>query len=276
MTALLGARRVTGLVCGTLIQNPNFCASQSLGSRGEQEDSYGICYETFDAERERPVAFILADGMGGHVGGSVASQTVVDSVKVSFSNHKHPGEGMLLEGLEVANSNLAECLNVNPDLAGMGTTLLVTICQAGRLSWLSIGDSPLLGIDRDFEVRRLNEDHSMKPVLDGLVQSGVIEAGSEEYRKKSNQLRSALVGEDIELFEVHEDGILLSDFSYILLASDGIETLSMSEIGSVAKRFRDKGVSGISLGLMDAIDSKHAAKQDNVSIIVLNAENYAS
>ena len=249
-----------------------FCATQSLGARSEQEDSYGICYENLCSQTEYPKCFILADGMGGHVGGAIASQTAIDAVKLSLSECEQIDGDALKDSLSVANESIAQCLEINPDLEGMGTTLVAASTQDDRLIWVSVGDSPLFGVDENFNVTRLNEDHSMRPVLDSLVAAGSLGRDSEEYAKKSNQLRSAVLGEEIDLYEVNERGVSLRDWQYFVIASDGLETLTQVEIGECFKSHRSTGVESIAIALVDAVDAKRNAKQDNTTLIVLEAK----
>lgn len=251
-----------------------FCALQSLGAREEQEDSYGVCYHDWDCDAEQQKCFILADGMGGHVGGSVASQMAVDAAKLSISETQSFDSRALMDALSVANASVSECLSVNPEFEGMGTTLVLAAFVDDRLFWLSIGDSPLFGINDRFELSRLNQDHSMKPVLDALVETGDMDPTSAEYRQQSNQLRSALMGDEIDLYELNDVGVPISDWKYFLMASDGLETLSTKEIESVVKKHSKKGAGAIGLGLIDAVDNKHNRKQDNVTLIVLEAREF--
>ena len=130
--------------------------------------------------------------MGGHSGGEVASQTAIDSVKLVVESCDVFDDRALRDSLSAANLNIAECLKVNADLEGMGTTLVVLIIIGENAFWVSVGDSPLLSLDYNHELHLLNEDHSMRPVLDELVATSVLKADSPEYQKKVSQLRSAL------------------------------------------------------------------------------------
>lgn len=249
-----------------------FCATQSLGARPEQEDSYGICYDNLCSQSRYPQCFVLADGMGGHVGGAIASQTAVDSVKLCLSERDEINGIALKESLALANESIAHCLEVNPDLEGMGTTLVAVSIQGDRLTWMSVGDSLLLGVDANYNVVRLNEDHSMKPILNSLVLAGSLDANSEEYARKSNQLRSAVHGKEINLYEINELGVPLNEWLYIVIASDGLETLSADDISECCKENKAAGVGTIALALVDAVDKRRSKKQDNITLIILDAK----
>ena len=212
-----------------------FFAIQIIGKRDEQEDSYGICYGFKSPTSQIPACFILADGMGGHSGGEVASQTAIDSVKLVVESCDVFDDRTLRDSLSAANLNIAECLKVNADLEGMGTTLVVLIIIGENAFWVSVGDSPLLSLDYNHELHLLNEDHSMRPVLDELVATSVLKADGPEYQKKVSQLRSALTGDNVKLYDLNEEGFSLADSKYLVLSSDGLDTLSREEVKSVMR-----------------------------------------
>ena len=258
---------------GKIDQNTPFFAMQTIGMRDEQEDSYGICYG-FDPSNPVPNCFVLADGMGGHIGGSVASQTAVDSVKLVVEGRDSCNERTLRDALSSANLNIAECLKVDADLKGMGTTLVVVIIINDYIYWVSVGDSPLLAIDNNNDIRLLNEDHSMRPVLEELVESGVMTKDNPDYRKKVTQLRSALIGKNVELYDLNIEGAALADFQYLVLSTDGIDTLSREEVKAITINSAEKGTKEIASQLINAIDSKGSLKQDNTTLIVINPTAY--
>lgn len=257
-----------------LAKNAPFYATQTIGKRGEQEDSYGICYDFQSLDCSIPNCFVLADGMGGHAGGSVASQIAIDSVKLVIEAGDSIDERTLKDSLSAANLNIAECLKVNDDLKGMGTTLVVLAIINNRIFWVSVGDSPLLCLDQSSEIHLLNEDHSMRPVLDQLVESGVLSEGHPDYQTKVSQLRSALTGGEIALYDLNAEGISLNDYKYLILATDGLDTLSHEEVRAIVVANDKKGPKEIASQLINAVDNKCSPKQDNTTLIVIDPSAY--
>lgn len=251
-----------------------FFAIQTIGKRDEQEDSYGICYEFQTSNSSAPNCFVVADGMGGHIGGSVASQIAIDAVKLVVESYGSMDERILIDSLSAANLNIAECLKVNDDLRGMGTTLVVLIIVNEQAFWVSVGDSSLLSLSTDNEIQLLNEDHSMRPVLDKLVESGVLEKDHPDYQKKINQLRSALTGENVELYDLNKEGSSLTDCRYLVLSTDGLDTLPREEVRDIMVANAKKGPKEIASELINAIDEKNSPRQDNTTLIVINPSAY--
>ncbi len=241
-----------------------FCVSQSLGAREEQEDSYGICWNNKTSE-----AFILADGMGGHVAGALASQSVIDSVKEILDHDKGFTNHSLKDVMTVSNRCLSEIIQSHPEYKGFGTTLLVAVVHASHLYWVSIGDSILFGVDHSMIIHRLNADHSMKPVLDAMVAAGELDETDERYRKQKTQLRSALTGDEIELYDLQTDGLSLSSYKYVGIASDGIESLSNDRITQILHELDGCDLETINLCIMDALKLRNKKNQDNTTLILM-------
>ena len=251
-----------------------FFAIQIIGKRDGQEDSYGICYEFNKHNNPITGCFVLADGMGGHSGGNVASQIAVDSVKLVIESGDCFDERMLRDSLSSANLNIAECIKVDNSLEGMGTTLVVLTIIDGTAFWVSVGDSPLYCLDMNNELHMLNEDHSMRPVLDQLVESGTLSKDHPDYYKKVTQLRSALTGENVELYDLNTDGKSLDNCRFLILSTDGIDTLSKQEIKDIIVANADNGAKEIATALVNAVDKKGSTKQDNTTLIVIDPKAY--
>jgi PPM family protein phosphatase len=168
----------------------------SQGAREYQEDAI-----TADFPVGAEAGFVvLADGMGGHAAGDVASKIVLTEVyselKFHFAN-VDSFEARAPEILrDVADSRTKRCATtraVHPETEGMGATLVVPALVENRLWWLSIGDSPLF-LFRNGKLSQLNEDHSMAPQIDLMVQAGLLDAESAANHPDRNCLVSVLMG----------------------------------------------------------------------------------
>ena len=252
------------------LQTSAFHVSQLIGDRDEQEDSYGIFYRDADAEA-LPLGFIVADGMGGHVGGAIASQTVVDSAKLCLEGSDEVFEDFLLrEIVEACTENVAQCIRLNPEFEGMGSTLALIIFQGPLLSLLSIGDSLVYGFSAKQGLQRLNDDHSMKPVLDRLMDTGELPLTGEEYNSQKNMLRSAITGSKVELVDYQWQALRAADYEYLILASDGIDVLGIAEIERIIANASQNSPAKIADNITRSITRVGAVGQDNVTIMIIS------
>ena len=185
----------------------------SQGRRTHQEDAIII-----DFPLGADLGFaVLADGMGGHLAGDVASKIVVTEVfselKLRSGNQQAFEDkvtDILIEAARAANECLHGHAMTNPETSGMGTTLVAPVFFRNRLFWISIGDSPLF-LCRDGVLIRLNEDHSMAPQIDFMVETGVIPAESGENHPDRNCLTSVLIGSEIARIDCPKDPLELCD-----------------------------------------------------------------
>lgn len=110
----------------------------------------------------------VADGMGGHAAGDVASAIVIEAIRKFDVAEDEPERlaPILGTGIRAANKQLTEKVRSNPELASMGSTLTAMLWSGGHVAVANIGDSRAYLL-RDGTLRRLTEDH----VVDNLVRS---------------------------------------------------------------------------------------------------------
>jgi protein phosphatase len=110
----------------------------------------------------------VADGMGGHAAGDVASATVIEAIRAFDVNASDPGQLTVVLGAAVqeANKQLAERVRAAPGLAGMGSTLTAMLWSGRHVAVANVGDSRAYLL-RDRVLREITEDH----VLANLVAS---------------------------------------------------------------------------------------------------------
>lgn len=242
----------------------DIASAATQGMRPHQEDCVGY------AARDPMVVAVLADGMGGHAGGAIASRLVCETFLARFSG----GEGTISHGLVVAldaaNDKMRDQVREAPHLDGMGSTIIAVAIQDGLLEWISVGDSPLYLI-RAGEVALINEDHSLAPALDQMAAAGRITSEQARNDPRRHMLRSAVTGEDIELIDLARNPLVLSAGDVVVLASDGIHTLELDEIARIVKAYGVDGSRAIAAALVRAVDNARAPMQDNASVIVIQA-----
>jgi len=131
---------------------------QHQGARPYQEDSWEL-----RTLKDGSVLAVVADGMGGHAGGAVASRLVADAAVKAVEQGRS-----LSDGLQAANEAVREGAARKQELVGMGSTLVAVIVAGDDVRWISVGDSPFYMVSGG-KLERLNADHSMAPQIDALV-----------------------------------------------------------------------------------------------------------
>ena len=136
----------------------------------------------------------------------------------------------------------------------MGCTLVGVVVDPVGLRWVSVGDSRLF-LFRKGELYQLNEDHSLAPMLDQLVEQGEMTREQALNHPRRHHLRSALTGEPIELIDLARERVGLHADDCIILASDGLDTLEPDEIADLieAQPARRRG-SRSRQSLIDSVD----------------------
>ena len=195
------------------------CATHPGKVRSHNED-----FVTADAEAELAV---LADGMGGHNAGEVASRIAVEVVSSGLraehardaSLDRRSAEALITKHIALANTKVLEAARANPQYAGMGTTLVVVLWHAGNVSFGHVGDSRLYRL-RGEGFEQITRDHSL---LQEQIDSGMITREAAKLSQNKNLVTRAL-GIDAEVdTEVHVYETRPGD-TY-LLCSDGLSDM---------------------------------------------------
>jgi serine/threonine protein phosphatase PrpC len=221
---------------------------QHQGARPYQEDSWAL--KTLN---DGTVLAVVADGMGGHAGGAVASRLVADAVVKAVEQGRS-----LADGLQAANAAVQAGARSKQELAGMGSTLVAVLVAGDEVRWISVGDSPFYMVSAG-KLERLNADHSMAPQIDALVARGVITAEEGADHPGRHTLREAVMGQPLTL--VDEGTRRLPSDARLLLCSDGVHSLSDADIASQSAKPVQALISAVL-----AVGSSH---QDNVTVIKL-------
>jgi PPM family protein phosphatase len=221
---------------------------QHQGARPYQEDSWAL-----KTLKDGAVLAVVADGMGGHAGGAIASRLVADAAVKAVEQGRS-----LADGLHAANAAVQERATSKQELSGMGSTLIAALVTGDEVRWISVGDSPFYLVSAG-KLERLNADHSMAPQIDALVARGVITAEEGAGHPGRHTLREAVMGQPLTLID--EGARRLPADARLLLCSDGVHSLSDADIASQSAKPVQALISAVL-----AVGSPH---QDNVTVIKL-------
>jgi protein phosphatase len=182
-------------------------AASDVGkARERNEDSY----------LAMPPVYIVADGMGGHRGGNVAS-SIAMQVMSGLANGGN--SGMLAEQVRQANHAILERAKNDRDLQGMGTTITATYFENSDLHLAQVGDSRAY-LFRGGELSQVTTDHTL--VHEMVKRQQITPEEAEHHPQRSILTRALGVDEGIEVDEIH---IPAQPADRILLCSDGLHSM---------------------------------------------------
>lgn len=166
-----------------------------------------------------PNLFIVADGMGGHKAGDVASKTSVNLFVDFVSNTDMTDPVNIIDaGIKIANDEVYEMAQTNPDYVGMGTTFVAATVINNKVYIANVGDSRLYLIGRD--IVQITRDHSL---VEEMVNLGEIERNEARTHTKKNIITRAVGVEKSVVADIFQ--IDISEGDKILLCSDGLSNM---------------------------------------------------
>jgi serine/threonine protein phosphatase PrpC len=205
-----------------------------------------------------PPLYVVADGMGGHRGGQVASQVALETLE-SLSTE---GRGSLAEHVRKANRAVWDRSEEDEQLSGMGTTLTAARIEGASALIAHVGDSRAYML-RDGVLRQLTTDHTL---VARMVKSGEITEAEADVHPHKNVLTRAL-GTDEEV-DVDEDSVALTDGDRLLLCSDGLTGMvTEDQIQAILENSEQPQQAADRL----VKAANRAGGIDNISVVVIDA-----
>ena len=206
----------------------------------------------------------LADGMGGHAAGEVASQLVIAAL--AHLDDDEPG-GDLLAKLDAAvrsgNSAIAAQVEMEPDLEGMGTTLTAILFAGNRLGMVHIGDSRGY-LFRDGELAQITKDDTF---VQTLVDEGRITAEEAHSHPQRSLIMRALTGHEVEPTLTMREARAGDRY---LLCSDGLSDPVSDE--TIAEALQIPDVAESAYRLIEL--ALRGGGPDNVTVVVADVVDY--
>ena len=251
-----------------MIEGRDFAVATTIGARSRQEDDWGVHVQPPALEEGALLLAGVADGMGGMPDGARASGVAIRTFFDGYPLIFRPARDRLRHALAHANREVGIAVEAQPEMAGMGCTLVAVLFFADRCEWLSVGDSLVLRW-RDSGLERINPLHTYASELDAQAERGEISDDAAREHPDRAALTSAIQGGLLE--EVAQGELEMAPGDIVILASDGIATLSEAEIGSVCTESagENEPAGRIANTLIERIDAHARPGQDNATVIVV-------
>lgn len=226
--------------------------------RETNEDSY-IC--------DPPHLFIVADGMGGHVAGEIASKLAISTVNSYIQEHvgKDNLEILLKDAIIQANTSIYQMALSKEEFSGMGTTVTASYIDGDTIYWGHVGDSRMYLL-RNGKLNQLTSDHSL---VWELVQSGNITRDEAYVHPKRNLLTRA-VGTSC-LITVDTGFVQWKPGDIVLMCTDGLTNMVSEQNICTLMQRTDCEISSIVEQLVN--QAKDAGGFDNITVILLKNED---
>lgn len=234
--------------------NVAYGATSDVGRvREANEDSYLVA---------EPL-FVVADGMGGHIAGDVASSTAVKVIEGGSSQLSSEDPATLTKIISDANAAIWDKAQSDPALRGMGTTCTLVLVDDDRVHIAHVGDSRAYRL-REGQLEQLTEDHTL---VGRMVQEGRLSAEEAQHHPQRSIITRALgVDEDVQ---VDLDTVELSAGDRLLICSDGLSSMvEDDQIRDVLARETDPQKAADGLVRL----ANEAGGDDNITVVVIDFE----
>lgn len=211
-----------------------------------------------------PNLFIVADGMGGHKAGDFASKYTVETIEreIRTSFEKNPTI-MIKKAIQTANKAVRKKASEDPNLTGMGTTVVVATVIGKYLQVANVGDSRLY-VANESEIKQITRDHSL---VEEMIRLGGITREDARLHPDKNIITRAVGARDevdVDFFTVE-----LRPSDCILMCSDGLTNmLEDREILDILKTYNDpKNLVETAQALIDAANNNGG--KDNIAVVLV-------
>ena len=227
--------------------------------RANNEDAF---YVNNNGPKPLENLYIIADGMGGHNAGDVASSRSISEFCNYVSNNPHIvyTEDYLAAALIDANSRIHASAIAAPHLLGMGTTFSVCTIDKNNMYYAHVGDSRIYVINNQ-KMLQITKDHSL---VAEMAEKGMITEEEARHHPDKNVITRA-IGTD-SYVNVDKGYFPLDDVSYILMCSDGLTNMvSDADI---------KSIIASDIDTCDKVDklvfyANQAGGDDNISVVLV-------
>lgn len=233
-------------------------AVTDVGKKRPMNQDYVYC--SLKPVGNLPNLFIVADGMGGHKAGDMASRFTVDTFVdlVSESCEKDPIT-LMDSTIKIVNTRLLDKAKESMDYEGMGTTLVVATVIDDILYVANVGDSRLYLVND--ELRQITRDHSL---VEEMISMGELERKDARTHEKKNIITRAIGGQSSVMADFFPVDIKVGD--KVVMCSDGLCNMVDDDI--IKKVVKDNNdIEQAATKLVEMANDNGG--KDNISIIII-------
>ena len=205
--------------------------------------------------------FVVADGMGGHTAGDVASSTAVEIISEGSDQASPENPDTLATLIRNANAAIYEKSSQDPSLRGMGTTCTLVLLDGAQAHIAHVGDSRAYLL-RDGRLRQVTEDHTL---VARMVKEGRLQPEEAEHHPQRSIITRAL-GVDADV-EVDLDRLELREGDRLVMCSDGLSSMVDDEIIQRTALEAPDPQSAADALVQQALE---AGGEDNVTVVVID------
>ncbi len=229
--------------------------------REQNEDFWNIVLDN----KGNPIAFIIADGMGGHMAGDVASRMAVEIISQEIYRgfeaiNSSTTIGFLEKAVNLANDEIYKYALLNLNGTGIGTTLTLGLIHSGKITIAHIGDSRFYLI-RGGTIQSMTRDHSF---VGELVEKGVLDQEEARNHPLRNQITRALGYE--KNIEIDFYNIDVKKGDMYLFCTDGL-TVKVSSDELLTMLEQEKDLNVILKNMVELANQRGG--DDNITAIIV-------
>lgn len=241
-----------------------FAKGTDVGCQREHNEDFVEAYNPPDPEqrRRKGLLFVVADGMGGHQAGEVASETAVQTISHEYYRDPDPQVApALVRAIQKANAVIYERAQESIGQVGMGTTVVAAVARGPELVLANVGDSRAYLL-RNGNLRQVTRDHSF---VEEQIRAGVLTREEARAHPRRNVVTRAL-GPKPEV-DVDTYGGKLSPGDVLLLCSDGLsEYVPDHEMEGILRQSTSQEAVDMLIAL-----ARDRGGGDNISALVVKA-----
>ncbi|MFD3156509.1 Stp1/IreP family PP2C-type Ser/Thr phosphatase [Haloimpatiens sp. FM7330] len=231
-----------------------------IGNNRKKNEDYIGAYED-----NKKRAYVVADGIGGHNAGEIASKLAVEKILESIKRYDEIDDlkQCLIEAVQYANTEIFHLACQNNEYRGMGTTITTCLVVKNKMVVANVGDSRCYVVKGN-EMLRITKDHSL---VQQLLDSGEISKEEAAIHPNRNVITRALgtkFSVKVDIFELS-----LCKGQKVILCTDGLtKELNENEIYSIIKQYKNNQV----ICEQMVKESKEKGAKDNISVVLFEGE----